>query len=249
MRPYRRPLALLAGLSSAEILLRMLTPWPMQAIVDYALGSQAVPSWLNLGSKERLLIAISAAGLLIQLAHHLVMMLHTRLQASTSQHMIRDLRERMFAHLQGLALTEHAKMPKGDSVYRLEADAPCLDHLIFAGLFPLTFSILTLAVMFSILMRINMTLALVSVVVIPPMYFWLRIHTRRIRPTVDRTKKLESKLSERMFESFSAIRLIKAFAREPFEEMRFGGVARQAMEANIDLGRSESVFSVVIAFL
>jgi ATP-binding cassette subfamily B protein/subfamily B ATP-binding cassette protein MsbA len=233
----------------AEIVLRILTPWPMQAMVDYALGSKTVPSWLNIHNKERLLIAVVLTGLLIQVAHQVVMMLHTRLQASTSQHMIRDLRNDMFAHLQGLSLTQHARMPKGDSVYRLEADAPCLDHLVFGGLFPLTFSAITLVVMFSILLKINSTLAVISMAVAPPIYVWLRIHTRRIVPRLDRTKKLESKLNERLYESFSAIRLVKAFVREPFEQKRFKGAAQRAMEANIDLGHLESIFSVTIAIV
>jgi ATP-binding cassette, subfamily B, bacterial len=247
MRSHRQSIALLAALSMAEIGLRVLTPWPMQAIVDHALGSTPPPAWMDFGGRERTLLAIVAAGLLIQLTHHLVMMVHTQIQAAASQRMICELREQMFAHLQALALTHHAKMPKGDSVYRLESDAPCLDHLIFGGLFPLTFSVVTLVVMFSILVRVHVTLALLSIAVAPPMFLWLRIYTRRVAPRVDQTKKLESKVSQRLYESFSAIQLVKTFARETFERERFVGVAQQAMESNIELGRRESRFSVVIA--
>jgi ATP-binding cassette, subfamily B, bacterial len=249
LRFYRKNIAVLALLSLAEIALRLLTPWPMQAIVDYAFGSSALPPWLKLGGKQQLLVAIVAAGLIIQLAHYFIMMLHTRLQVATGQQMLRDLRERMFAHLQGLALTHHAKTPIGDSVYRLEADALCLDQLVFGGLFPLTFSLVTLVVMFGVLVSINLKLALISMLVVPPMYLWLRLYTRRIAPRVDQTKQLDAKLSARLHESFSAIRLIKSFARESFEHGRFAGAAGQAMKANIDLGERESMFSVVIGTL
>ena len=249
MRSYRQSLLLLTALSLAEIGLRLLIPWPMQALIDYALGSRPAPAWLNFGGKEQLLIAIVGAGLLIQITHQLVLLVHTRLQTLTSQQMTFELRERMFAHMQGLALIEHAKMPNGESVYRLDADAPCLAALIFGGVFPLAFSALTLIVMFSVLMRMNVLLAVISMVVVPPMYLWLRIYRRRIRPHVDRSKELESKLMERICESFSSIRLIKAFARELFEQRRFGELAQQAMEASLELGRYQSIFSVVITIL
>jgi ATP-binding cassette, subfamily B, bacterial len=249
MKSYRRPLGILAGLSSAEIAFRVLTPWPTQAVVDYALGSQPVPGWLKLGSRDRLLFVIVIGGILIQVGHNLVLMIHTRLQAKTSQHMIRDLRQHMFAHMQALALAEHAKMPTADSVYRLEADSPCLDGLIFGAVFPLTFSVVTLAVMFSVLLTINARLALISMAIAPPLYIWIRIHTREIKPHVEYTKELESKVSQRLYESFSAIRLIKSFAREAFEQKRFTGVAEEAMHANIHLGKRESTFSIVIGIL
>jgi ABC-type multidrug transport system fused ATPase/permease subunit len=249
MQPYRRDIALLAMLSTFEIALRILLPWPMQAVVDYALGSQSPPAWLAFRNKERLLIAIVATGLGIQLAHHLIMMFHTRIQASTGQHMIRDLRKHLFAHFQNLALIQHSKMPKGDSVNRLEADASCVDFLLFGGLFPFGFSLLTLLVMLVVLAQIDLKLALISLVVVPVMFMWLKFHTRRTAPRLDQARRLESKLSERTYETFASIGLVKSFARERYEVERFDGSAKAAMEANIQLGRHGGVFSIVIALL
>jgi len=163
--------------------------------------------------------------------------------------MIRDLRSHLFSHLQALALTEHAKRPTADSVYRLEADSPCLDGLIFGAIFPLTFSVATLIVMFGVLVTINLRLALISMAIVPPLYVWIKIHTRQIGPHVRQTKELESKVSERIYETLSSIRLVKSFAREAFEQTRFRGIADQAMHANIHLGNRESTFSIVIGMM
>jgi ABC-type multidrug transport system fused ATPase/permease subunit len=249
MKPYRRSVGILASLSLAEIALRILLPWPLQAIVDYVAGSQPIPALLAAYPRRHLLAGVVAAGLLIQLAHHLVLMFHTRIQAATAQHMIRDLRQDLFSHLQRLGLSQHARMPKGDSVYRLESDAPCLENLVFGGLFPFTFSLLTLVVMFAVVVNVDATLALVSMVIVPSVYVWLKFYTRRIAPSADRSRQMESQLTERLYESFGSIRLVKSFAREPFEQQRFAGAAGKAMEANIRLGRHEATFSVVIALL
>ena len=42
------------------------------------------------------------------------MMIHSRLTSGTGHRMVRDLRERLFAHLQALTLAQHGRMPAGD---------------------------------------------------------------------------------------------------------------------------------------
>jgi ABC-type multidrug transport system fused ATPase/permease subunit len=254
LKPYRGRIALLAALSLAEVGLRVLLPWPMKAIVDQALGSQAPAPWLLrlLGGhpgREALLVGIAIAGILIQFLHQGVLMAHTRLFTITGHEVTRDVRQQLFMHLQGLALRHHSRMPVGDTVHRLEADAGALEQLLLRGIFPMIFSALTLVVMFGILVRIHLSLALVSLSVVPFMFVWIRWAGRRLRPGAERTKQLESRLTARLHESFAAIRLIKSFAREPYEGVRFSGDAEAAMRARMVLTRNESIFSLVVGTL
>src|SRR5215208_3318135 len=46
LRPHARDLALLSLLSVAEIVLRIGSPWALMAVVDHALGGQALRGWL-----------------------------------------------------------------------------------------------------------------------------------------------------------------------------------------------------------
>lgn len=255
LKVYRARVALLAALSLAEVGLRVLLPWPMKAIVDQALGPLPPAAWLTYlpgvapGSRASLLVAIAIVGVLVQFMHQAVLMAHTRLFTETGHMLTKDLRERLFDHLQGLALRHHSRMPVGEAVYRLESDASCLEQLLLRGIFPMTFSALTLIVMFGILLGISRPLALVSLSVVPLMFVWIRWGGRRLRPGAERTKQLESRLTARLHESFAAIRLIKSFAREPYESQRFSGVATEAMRARVGLSTKESMFSVVVGSL
>jgi ATP-binding cassette subfamily B protein/subfamily B ATP-binding cassette protein MsbA len=256
---YRARLAVLALLSTAEIALRVLSPWPLKAIVDSVFGAMPMVPWLAgvaaalpgsaPGDRAHLLFFIVTIGLLIQFAHQLVLMLHGRLQVSTSQRLVRHVRAKLFTHLQALALAHHVNTPTGDAVHRLEADARALDQIVFRGVFPFVFSFATLVVMFGVLIRINVPLALLSISVVPPLYVWLRYYTRRMRPAADRARELDSRLAERLYESFSTIRLIKTHAREDFESERFAGIARENMEAWISVGRRSTRFAIVVAML
>jgi ATP-binding cassette, subfamily B, bacterial len=253
-RNYRPQLALLAVLSCAEVALRVLLPWPMKAVVDNALGNGTMPTWLawmprSGGSAERLLLELVVAGFLVQVGHQAVLMLHTRLYSRTGHEITRDLRERLFAHIQGLSLRHHSKTPVGESVYRLESDTICLEKMLLGGVMPLVFSTLTLVVMFAVLMSVNVSLALVSLSVVPFLFVWIRWSARFIRPGAERTRMLESRMSARLHESFAAIRLVKSYGREPYEGRRFSGAATEAMQARVGLSSRQAFFSSVVGAL
>ncbi len=253
-RAYGLPLAILASLSIVEVLLRVLLPWPMQAVVDNALGSGRAPAWLAWipgasRGPEGLLVAAVVAGFLIQVAHQAVLMLHTRRYSRTGHLITRDLRERLFIHLQGLSLRHHSRTPIGDSVYRLESDTICFEKLLLGGIMPLVFSALTLIVMFGVLIGVNLVLALVSLAVVPFLFVWIRWSAKLIRPGAERTRVLESRMTARLHESFAAIRLIKSYGREPYEGQRFSGAATEAMRARVRLSGRQALFSTVVGTL
>jgi ABC-type multidrug transport system fused ATPase/permease subunit len=56
-------------------------------------------------------------------------------------------------------------------------------------------------------------------------------------------------MTARLHESFAAIRLVKSFAREPYEGQRFSGAANEAMRARVVLSGREALFSSVVGTL
>jgi ABC-type multidrug transport system fused ATPase/permease subunit len=258
--PYRRPLLWLIACSAAEVTLRVASPWAIKAAVDHVFVGQQPPAWLRaaagwLGAGLRvepglsLFFTVVGLGLAAHVGHQLVLFLHTRTFASVGQRMTRDLRERLFAHLQCLALAHHTRTPAGDAVYRLTSDAGCLEQLALRAALPLVSSVVTLLVMFGVLLTISVPLALVSLAIVPGLTLSLREHARRVRGEAERVKHLESHVVERAHESFATIRLVKAFAREPYERDRFSRVTQTAMQARIALSRREATFSFVVGLL
>jgi ATP-binding cassette subfamily B protein len=262
LRPYRGHVGLLATLSVLEVTLRVLTPWPVKAIIDHVIGSVPAPGWVVTlmkpihaafgfagGPRERMLVSVVVGGLLLQVAHQVVMMFHARLSTATGHRMVRDLRERLFAHLQAVSLAHHGRTAVGDSLYRLESDAACLEHIVLRGLFPIVFSALTLVAMFVVLAGIDMQLALVSLAVVPFLYGWLRFYTKRMQPSARRAKQLEAEMVQRLHESMSSIKLVKSFAREDFEQRRFHDAASRALTARLGSAKQESLFGAVVSGL
>jgi ATP-binding cassette subfamily B protein/subfamily B ATP-binding cassette protein MsbA len=247
--PYRWRVAVLGLLSLAEIGLRALAPWPLKTIVDHLVGSGrpiAILGRVAASDRRTQLLLVVAIGLALQFGHELVLMLHTRRQARLAQRMVHDLRARVFSHLQYLSLSHHVKRTTADAVYRLDADAACLEQLLLRGVFPSLFSALTLVVMFAILLRLDAALAILSMVVVPFLYLSLKLTMRRMAPRAERAKELESAVVARLYESLACIRLVKTYAREDHELERFSEMATTAMRERMAVTRHESFFSFLV---
>ena len=117
------------------------------------------------------------------------------------------------------------------------------------GMFSLFTAVLTLAAMFVVLLRLDWSLALLSLAVIPLLYACLRYYSTRMVDRAQHVKELESRLIERVYEILSGIRVVKSFAREPHELERFADSGRQTMTARLKYTWNESVFTLAVAVI
>ncbi|MBI3401102.1 MAG: ABC transporter ATP-binding protein [Acidobacteria bacterium] len=255
LRPYWKQAVLLSVLLLSEVGLGALQPWPLKVVIDYVLERPALPlpepfaGWLSAihgGNPAVLLILLVIAGVIVQVANQFVSAYGTQVQVDTGQRMVYDLRYRLFQHLQALGLHHHIATSTGDAVYRVDVDAYAIENLVMSGLFPLATSVTTLAVMFFVLLKLDRTVALLSLTVVPFLYMCLRYYTSTMVDREEHVKELESKLIERLYETFSSMRLVKSFAREPYELDRYSQSGDRTMSARIALTWQQSLFSVVV---
>jgi len=253
LRPHRRPLGVLGALLFAEVVLGALAPWPLAIVLDYVLGGRAFPEplagwveWLTSGRTVVLLVAVVLGGVLLNLAAQVVSLYTTQLQVEIGQRLVYDLRYRLFGHLQRLGLGHHVRTNTGDAVYRIDADAYSIDNLVMSGILPLATAVASLAVMFGLMASIEPAMALLSLTVIPFLYLCLRHYMQTLSGRIERVKTLESGLVERLFQVFSAMQVVKGFARERHEADRFRRLGDEVMEARIDVTWQEALFSVAV---
>jgi ATP-binding cassette subfamily B protein/subfamily B ATP-binding cassette protein MsbA len=252
--PYRRRVWLLSMLLLVEIALGALQPWPLKIVIDNVLTRNPFPepirSWMNQatgGSLLAALVIVVIAGVVLQITNQLVSAYAAHVQVDAGQRMVYDLRRRLFEHLQALGLHHHITTSTGDAVYRVDVDAYAIDNLVMSGLLPLATSVITLIVMFIVLLRLDATVALLSLATVPFLYLCLRYYMRTLIARTEQVKELESTLVQRLYEVFAAIRLVKSFAREPHETNRFTSFGRTVMGARIAITWQEALFGAVVS--
>ena len=256
LKPYRAKVSLLTVLLGLELGLGWLQPWPLAIAIDFLSGERfprlvtwAMP-WLNSMKATHgfsILVGIVVAGVVLQVVNQFVSAYGTQVQVDTGQRMVYDLRRQLFEHLTALGLHHHITTSTADAVYRVDVDAYAIENLVMSGIFPLATSATSLVVMFGYLLYMNLTIGLVSLTVVPFLFICLRYYTSTLANREERVKELESKLLERLYETFGAMRLVKSFARESHELNRYGAAGETTMNARIAITWQQSLFSVVVS--
>jgi ABC-type multidrug transport system fused ATPase/permease subunit len=254
MRPYRGRVTGVALLMLLQVGLGALEPWPLKIVIDYVLGQHELPGvlrpWaidISGGTTLGLLVLFVLIGVALQLVHQVASAVGVRLQTDTGQRMVYDLRYRLLEHLQSLGLNHHITTNTGDAVYRVDVDSYSIENLAISGVFPLASSVITLVVMFAVLARLDMSVALLSLTVVPFLFLSLRYYANSLSQQEERVKELESNLISRLYEIFSSIRLVKSFAREPLESNRYAAAGSATMQARIAVTWKQGLFGLMVA--
>ena len=84
----------------------------------------------------------------------------------------------LFHHLQHLSLRFHGRNSTGDLVRRITANAGCARDLVFAVFMPTFGSLLSLAMMFGIMWRLDHSLSVLALLAAPLLGVLVRLFSR-----------------------------------------------------------------------
>ena len=215
------------------------------------LGTQPLPEVLarfagfSVAEKTSLLTAVVVGSLLIALLHHGITVLQSYVTTSFEQRMILDFRSDLFAHAQRLSMAFHDQRRAGGLIYAINFQADAAAGVVMAAQ-PLVQSAISLVGMFWVTYKINPTLALLSLSVVPFLYFSVIYYSSRIQTRLMTVKGMEGESLSIIHEAISMLRVIVAFGRESHEYRRFRVQGESAVNARIRLTIRQTVFALAV---
>lgn len=252
IRPYYLRITGLLSLNLFATPLVLLTPIPLKLAVDSVVGTDPVPGFIDAivpdfltSSPERILLFAA----LLQIAVVVLTQLHSLAtyvaHTHTGERVTLDLRARLLGHSQRLSLGFHDSRGTSDSIYRIQYDAPAVQHMIDSAL-PFLSSGIMLFVTVYVIARIDWQVALVALGVVPILYVLSRRYVKRVRSNYREIKELETNALSVVQEVLTSVRLVKAFGREDSERERFVHHSDQTARAQVRVSLSEGIFAVLI---
>lgn len=141
--------------------------------------------------------------------------------ARTAESVARRLRNYIYDHLQHLSFTYHDRSQTGELIQRSTSDVDAIrrffaDEAIMVGRIVLLFAVNLIA-----LLTLNVQLALASIVVVPIVVVMSLFFFKRVSDAYERFQEQEAVLSTVLQENLSGVRVVKAFARQPYELGKF----------------------------
>ncbi len=173
----------------------------------------------ELTSKYIFLIALSFFGLAA--LQGVFTYFSGRLAAKTSEGITRRLRNFLFDHIQHLSFSYHDKAKTGELIQRTTSDVDAV-RLFFADrAIGMGRIILLFLVNLTVLLTLNVRLALLSIIVVPLTIVLSLFFFRKVSDAYEEYQDQEAVLSNTLQENLAGVRVVKAFARQEFEKEKF----------------------------
>lgn len=231
--------ALAAGLLAAigEGIANLLEPWPLKLVLDNVLRSRPSHGWLDrwvlasIGSSPHAILLFAAlAALAIAMAGAICSYIQKYFTTSTGQWVMHDLRSRLYSRMQRLSLSYHDQAQTGDLIGRVTSDIDSIQSFISSGLLNALTSSLTLVGMVGVMFYINWRFTLIALSVAPVLFLVVFRYTRLIKKSSREVRKKEGEMVSVIQEVLSSIRVVKAFAREDYEQHRLEEESLETVE-------------------
>jgi subfamily B ATP-binding cassette protein MsbA len=211
----------------------LLEPWPLKIVLDYLLQGRHLPGWAMVVvgwiGKDKLAVLNFAvvAVAVIAIVGAASSYLETWLTTTIGQRIMHELRRTVYSHIQRLSLAEYDEKRTGDLIGRVTDDIESVQDFVTTALLGIVTNIFTLVGMIGIMLYMNWRFTLISLAIAPVLFAAVLFLTRKIKSASRDVRKKESELVSTVQEVFSSIRVVKAFAREDYEQRRF---ERQSLE-------------------
>jgi ATP-binding cassette subfamily B protein/subfamily B ATP-binding cassette protein MsbA len=228
----------------------LLAPWPMKILVDSVLGNESLPGPIRFvdlwaADKSALLVVVVATGFVIALISGALDVLTTYLNTKLEIAMMLDFRSDLFQQAQRLSMAFHDQRRSGMVIYIINSMTGSATSLVMTIL-PLGKNVLMLVGMFWISFRLNAVLALLSLSVVPFLYYSVGYYTTHIRQRLMAVKGMEGETLSIIHEAMSMLRVIVAFGREDYEHARFREQGQRALDARVRITVRQTVFSLAV---
>jgi ATP-binding cassette subfamily B protein len=150
-----------------------------------------------------------------------------RWSAEAAEGVTLRLRDYLYDHIQRLSFAYHDKTPTGELIQRATSDVDALRRFYAEQAIGFGRIVLLFIVNFIALLTLNVRLALISVVLIPFVLLISIAFFRQISRRYEAFQAQEARLSTTLQENLTGIRVVRAFARQAYEEKKFEGDNRE----------------------
>lgn len=195
---------------------------------------------------ERILITSAIAILIFAVVRGVFAFLQTFTAERNSQSVAFDMRNDLFAKIQGLSFSYHDRNQTGQLMIRATDDVEKVRMFIGQGLLMAAGAIILLVGTLAILFSTNVPLTLIALPILPIALVLFMLFGSKMGPMFSRIQKRLDKVNTILQENLAGIKVVKAFTRERSEQKKFNLAADDLMDQQIYVAR---LFSILFPFV
>lgn len=209
----------------------MIVPLVLRVTIDSIIGDQPMelPNWIlsfiNANGGQSVLIRnlwiCGGVIVILTTANGIFLYLKGKWSAVASESVAKNIRERLYNHLQHLHYDYHVKAETGDLIQRCTSDVETIRRFLAVQFVEIGRVLFMLIFSLSIMAALDVTMTLIAVALIPIIFIFTLIFFFKVKSAFRISDEAEGKLSTVLQENLSGVRVVRAFARQKYEVDKF----------------------------
>ena len=222
-KPYIRQFYLLVFFTISLSILSPIRPYLVQLTIDNHVAFNDYNGMLNM-------IIILIVLLLFQ---GVIQYYHTYLSGWIGQNIVRDLRIKLYSHIQKLRLKFFDNTPIGQIITRNISDIETIAEVFGQGLASIIGDLLQLVGILIIMFLINWKLTLITLSTFPLLLLVTYIFKEKVKVSFNNVREAVANLNSFVQEHIVGMNVVQIFARESKEYESFKKINKNHLESNL----------------
>ncbi len=222
-KPYIGVFYALIFLTISLSILQPIRPYITQIIIDDYVSLNDID-----GLKKMIILLF---GLLI--INAIVMYFHTYLSGWLGQNIIKDIRIKLFSHLQNFKLQFFDKTPIGRIVTRNVSDIETIADIFGQGIASIIGDILQLFGIVFLMFYINWKLTFISLATLPFLFITTYVFKEKVKLSFNNVRTAVANLNSYVQEHIIGMNIVQIFGNEKKEYERFKEINQTHLKANL----------------
>ena len=256
VKPYKKWLLIIFIAMLVETGMGLAAPWPLKIIIDNVLGHHKFTGpilWMDYVFRNvdaMRLAAIAAIGVVVIAAiGSLAGYLENYFTESVAQYVAQDLRQRIYHHLQRLALTYYDTHQTGTLLSTITSDVSTIQDFASSTLMNIFVDLLTIFGMLGLMLYMNPAFTLIAVSITPFLLFFVTRFKKVMKKATHEVRKDQSNMLAVLQQGLESIRAVNAFGRQQLEEDKLKKASLETVTAALKARRVKSVLSPVVTVM
>ncbi len=138
-----------------------------------------------------------------------------------SETLVKNMRDKLFAHIERLPFSWHMKNKTGDIIQRCTSDIDTMKSFVSDQMTSIFRIVIMLTMSMVFMFSMNVKLTLIAMIPLPIILVYSMLFHRKIGAGFEKCDENEGKLSAIVQENLTGVRVVRAFGRENYEKDKF----------------------------